>query len=284
MDLRCRRHSWSKKEEKDAFFAILFDDWHTQQLELIHCRLECKTTVLKTCWWIIIKSNLYLSCVLALLLLDIYPREMRTYAYAHNSFTHHNPALEAHDCLQVGERKNEWWYTYNVLAFCNKKGLKIQARSSMNLTVEHMSQTQLSTGWEHFDYIKSNNQSEKWLLVVGANYERPERVIWVLKMSRAWSGWWWHSCLQNKISSRSLAPGMLSGEAVTGNAVHMPDPKGLALSFSLLKHPFQTAGDSFNSRCQASPAHEVLVSRKPWGTYIIMWENLNVSSRPLAPA
>ena len=63
---------------------------------------------------------------------------------------------------------------------------------------------------------------------------------------------------------------MLSGEAVTGNAVHMPDPKGLALSFSLLKHPFQTAGDSFNARCQASPAHEVLVSRKPWGTYIIM--------------
>ena len=53
-----------------------------------------------------------------------------------------------------------------------------------------MSQTQLSTGWEHFDYIKSNNLSEKWLLVVGANYERPERVIWVLKMSRAWSGWW----------------------------------------------------------------------------------------------
>ena len=25
MDLRCRRHSWSKEEEKDAFFAILFD-------------------------------------------------------------------------------------------------------------------------------------------------------------------------------------------------------------------------------------------------------------------
>ena len=28
-----------------------------------------------------------------------------------------------------------------------------------------MSQTQLSTGWEHFDDIKSNNQAEKWLLV-----------------------------------------------------------------------------------------------------------------------
>ena len=83
-------------------------DWDTQHLELIHCRLECETTVLKTCWWVIIRSDLYLSCVLALLLLDIYPRETGAYAHVQSSVTHHSPALEAHRCFQVGERKNEW--------------------------------------------------------------------------------------------------------------------------------------------------------------------------------
>ena len=118
MDLRCRRHSWSKEEEKDAFFAILFDAREAgtiSSLTGIHSNWNSFTAG----WSVKYNSieNMLVdpnkvkslhSCVLALLLLDIDPREMRTYAHVHNSFTHHNPALEAHDCLQVRERKNEW--------------------------------------------------------------------------------------------------------------------------------------------------------------------------------
>ena len=50
--------------------------------------------MLETCWWIIVKLILYISCVLALLLLDIYPREMTSYAHVHNCFTHHSLSLE----------------------------------------------------------------------------------------------------------------------------------------------------------------------------------------------
>ena len=41
-----------------------------------------------------IKLILYLSCILALPLLDIYPREMTSYVHVHNSFTHHSLSLE----------------------------------------------------------------------------------------------------------------------------------------------------------------------------------------------
>ena len=51
------------------------------------------TTALET-WWIIIKLTLYLSYVLALLLLDIHQREIRTDVHVLNSFTRHSPSLE----------------------------------------------------------------------------------------------------------------------------------------------------------------------------------------------
>ena len=101
MDLRCRRHSWSKEEEKDAFFAILFDAREAgtiSSLTGIHSNWNSFTAG----WSVKYNSieNMLVdpnkvkslhSCVLALLLLDIYPREMRTYAHVHNSFTHLMP-------------------------------------------------------------------------------------------------------------------------------------------------------------------------------------------------
>ena len=67
-------------------------------------------------------------------------------------------------------------------------GLKIKARSSVNPSVEHKSQTQVSTHWEHSDDIKSRNRSEKQWLMRGTKWEGPGGVIWVLGMS--WSLTW----------------------------------------------------------------------------------------------
>ena len=67
-------------------------------------------------------------------------------------------------------------------------GLRIKARSSVNLTVEHKSQTQVSTHWEHSDHRKSRNGSEKQWLMRGTTWEGPEGAIWVPGMS--WSFTW----------------------------------------------------------------------------------------------
>ena len=47
------------------------------------------------------------------------------------------------------------------LALSKEMRLRIKARSSVNLTIEHKSQTQVSTHWEHSDHRKSRNGSEK---------------------------------------------------------------------------------------------------------------------------
>ena len=74
------------------------------------------------------------------------------------------------------------------LALSKKMGLRIKARSSVNLTVEHKSQTQVSTHWEHSDHRKSRNGSEKPWLMRGTTWEGPEGAIWVPGMS--WSFTW----------------------------------------------------------------------------------------------
>ena len=74
------------------------------------------------------------------------------------------------------------------LALSKKMGLRIKARSSVNLTIEHKSQTQVSTHWEHSDHRKSRNGSEKQWLMRGTTWEGPEGAIWVLGMS--WSLTW----------------------------------------------------------------------------------------------
>ena len=66
--------------------------------------------------------------------------------------------------------------------------LRIKARSSVNLIIEHKSQTQVSTHWEHSDHRKSRNRSEKQWLMRGTSWEGPEGVIWVPAMS--WSLTW----------------------------------------------------------------------------------------------
>ena len=74
------------------------------------------------------------------------------------------------------------------LALSKKMGLRIKARSLVNLTIEHKSQTQVSTHWEHSDHRKSRNGSEKQWLMRGTTWEGPEGAIWVLGVS--WSLTW----------------------------------------------------------------------------------------------
>ena len=42
------------------------------------------------------------------MLLDIYLREMRTYTYVHNGFTHHSPLLETIQLFPRRRKKTEW--------------------------------------------------------------------------------------------------------------------------------------------------------------------------------
>ena len=67
-------------------------------------------------------------------------------------------------------------------------GLRIQARSSVTLTIEHKSQTQVSTHWEHSDHRKSRNGSEKQWLMRGTTWGDLKESVWVLGMS--WSLTW----------------------------------------------------------------------------------------------
>ena len=71
------------------------------------------------------------------------------------------------------------------LALSKKMGLRMKARSSVNLTIEPQCQTQVSTHWEHSDNIKSRNGSEKQWLMRGTTWEGPEGAIWVLGVSRS---------------------------------------------------------------------------------------------------
>ena len=53
------------------------------------------------------------------------------------------------------------------LALSKKMGLRIKARSSVNLTIEHKSQTQVSTHWEHSDHRKSKKRVRKAMAYEG---------------------------------------------------------------------------------------------------------------------
>ena len=157
--------------------------------------VECKIVPIlwKTVWWFLRKLNILLLYNRAVVLLGIYPQELKTYVHPKPCTGMFISALfiiaktcKQPRCLSVGEGINELWYIQTMEYYST---LKINELSSPEKT------------WRDYIYIflSEKRQSEKstyhmisnYSILEKQNYGDSEKIreCWIGRGGRGWKRW-----------------------------------------------------------------------------------------------